>query len=1215
MSLTTATSTPTRTNPYVGPRSFLPNERLYGRDREVRDLTGLIIAERIVLLHSPSGAGKTSLIQAALIPALERRDFTVEPIIRINTALPAGAPPDANRFVLSTLLSLSQAEDAAATLETLGAQSLSAYLDARDAAAGADRRDRLLIFDQFEEILTVDPLNVAAKVAFFRQIGDALRDRDNHRWALFAMREDYLAGLTPYLQDVPTRFKTTFRLDLLDPAGAQQAIQGPATAAGHTFSDAAAVTLVDDLRRVQVQRADGTIGQELGQGIEPVQLQVVCYRLWERLLAAQPPADPPQSIVVRPEDVTGIGSVDQSLEEYYAEGVKRAAAESTTPERDIRDWFEEKLITPLDIRGQVLRDVDQSDGLPNHAITPLINAYLVRAEERRRLTWYELAHDRLIGPVRADNRRWFAKHLSPLQLQAERWKRSGQAESLLFRDADLQAAETWAAAQRSPLRPAEEEFLAACAALRTELERERRTAQRIRRLAIFSSIAAVVALVGLIGALIAYQRATTAEARARTQEQLALAAKDEALAQERIAQEQRGIAVARSHAAYALAQLNVNPERALILARAATRTPGSDGAPLPEALETLWRVQSDSRVRRTVAYADERFGLAYSPDGAFLASGGLDGTVDLIDLTTGTTRTFATLGEPIFQLRYSRDGTRLAAVTGSSVTIWNTADGALVDTVTTAGFVYDAAFGPDADTLVVANADPDTDGFVGGATILSLTDPTPALLVEHGAGAAAAAISADGALLVSGGFDREVVVTNLAGGATLDSLEIADTPVPGGIAISPDGSYVLIAEQNTPSAQLWDLRNGETASLTGHTGAVQTVSFSADGRFIATAGDDQTVRVFALDSTQPVDAAARQVLVLSGIDGWVGLATFHPDGTRLAATGGDGAVREWDVSGAFRSELTYAIASPDGRLIAVGDLAGRIYLVDPANGALIAELTAHDNRVHMIAFSPDGRLLASASDDGEVNVWDVERRQLLRSLQHPSVAWGVRFTPDGRQLAAAIGGVIRIWDVPSFTQRAVYDVGTNLLGFDISPDGSLMAVSDENGPVIVLNAADGSQLAVADETFYNGTVVFSPDGARLAARTSLNQIVVFETATFNDAAFEGRVFELTQTDGFSFAADGNRLVIAQRDSTVQILDLTTGATTLEVAQPTPSRWALFHPDQTAIITAGSDGQLRTYPITVADLLARADAHITRPVTPEECERFSLPESAGCPADQ
>src|SRR4051794_14653143 len=99
----------TGTNPYVGPRAFTTGEHLYGRDRESKVLRNLLIAERIVLLHSPSGAGKTSLIQAALVPAMQKEQFRVLPVMRVSLqpqhpVAAGGATP--NRFILSLLLSL-----------------------------------------------------------------------------------------------------------------------------------------------------------------------------------------------------------------------------------------------------------------------------------------------------------------------------------------------------------------------------------------------------------------------------------------------------------------------------------------------------------------------------------------------------------------------------------------------------------------------------------------------------------------------------------------------------------------------------------------------------------------------------------------------------------------------------------------------------------------------------------------------------------------------------------------------------------------------------------------------------------------------------------------------------------------------------------------------------------------------------------------------------
>jgi len=210
---------------------------------------------------------------------------------------------------------------------------LAAYLDRpgpTDAPAA-----QVLIFDQFEEILTCDPTDHAAKTEFFAQVGAALRNR--RRWALFALRKDYLGGLEPYLHHIPTELGTTFRLDFLGPAAARTAIQQPAQQAGVVFTDTAAEKLVDDLRRVRVQRLDGTTGERFGQHVEPVQLQVVCRRLWDKL--------PMNALQVVEKDLEEVGNVDSALADYYAEQVAAAACQPGVSERGIRDWFNDRLIT------------------------------------------------------------------------------------------------------------------------------------------------------------------------------------------------------------------------------------------------------------------------------------------------------------------------------------------------------------------------------------------------------------------------------------------------------------------------------------------------------------------------------------------------------------------------------------------------------------------------------------------------------------------------------------------------------------------------------------------------------------------------------------------------------------------------------------------------------------------------------------------------------
>src|SRR5258708_3505530 len=187
-------------NPYVGPRAFRYGEKLYGRDREIMEVLDLLIAERIVLLHSPSGAGKTSLIQAALLPELDAEDFQVFPIMRVSSE-PSPEEKEGleirNRYQLSAMLMIEKELPVGERkpLAELATLRLSDYLTERLSKVDS-QKNIVLIFDQFEELITIDPSDRSAKEAFFDEVGAFLRSP--RCWALFSMREDYLAALDPY---------------------------------------------------------------------------------------------------------------------------------------------------------------------------------------------------------------------------------------------------------------------------------------------------------------------------------------------------------------------------------------------------------------------------------------------------------------------------------------------------------------------------------------------------------------------------------------------------------------------------------------------------------------------------------------------------------------------------------------------------------------------------------------------------------------------------------------------------------------------------------------------------------------------------------------------------------------------------------------------------------------------------------------------------------
>jgi hypothetical protein len=460
---------PPRSEPYVGPRPIQMGELLLGRDYEVRTLTDLLIPKRIVLLHSPSGAGKSSLINAGLIPALSDEGFRVLPVIRINKEPTAPAtikaPTPGNRFIASTLRSLETAHPEAQRLlsiehDGLVQQRLLKYVEQR--LDLGDDRPTVLIFDQFEEILTVDPVDLPAKQEFFKWLGEGLTDR--RLWALFVIREDYIGAIEPYQPAIPTQLSVRMRLDLLGIDAACDAIRRPrpsdsrtvpADSIFETFTEQAGRQLAEDLRQVRLQQPDGTFRLQPGPYVEPILLQIVCKRLWDRWSKSASQID----VTMLTKDVA---TVDDALAGYYADEVSATAqdAEIGVTERAIRDWFDRQLIDVQGIRGQVLRGKDRSQGLDNRAIGRLIEeSHLVRAEQRRGATWYELVHDRLIEPIRKNNVKWRESNLAEVQQLAVQWNSLGRPVSLLLRSEQLVKAEAWRKTIVSNLEPFEEDFL------------------------------------------------------------------------------------------------------------------------------------------------------------------------------------------------------------------------------------------------------------------------------------------------------------------------------------------------------------------------------------------------------------------------------------------------------------------------------------------------------------------------------------------------------------------------------------------------------------------------------------------------------------------------------------------------------------------------------------------------------------------------------------
>ena len=1146
---------PTATgNPFVGPRAFRTGERLYGRGRETQRIVDLLIAERIVLLYSPSGAGKTSLINAALVPELQAERFQVSPVVRVGMVGEANPEVErpGNRYLLSTLMSLEESVPAQQQRDV--AQLVSLTLDdylhdwALLDAGGAG--NELLVFDQFEEILTSDPTDEVGRRRFFAELGDALRDRG--RWALLAMREEFVAGLDPYLPLLPTKLRTRIRLELLHADAALPAIQKPATAAGREISDAAARRLVDELRLVNVQRGAERV-QVPGPFVEPVQLQVVCSRLWQ---AVGPEVD---RIDVR--HVDDLGDVERTLGDYYAERVATVAADTCVPERLIRDWFDDELITPTGFRSQLPHGPRATGEAEALVVGMLEDAHLVRAEHRRGTRWVELSHDRLVEPVRSDNARWRDEHLSDLQRQAARWQAEGRRNELLLAGGALDAAATWVAQHNDDLTDGEREFWTAS----VEARRARRRQQRAVTV-MFVSIVLAIALAGAIAA--------------------AIFAIGERQAADRLAD----VARSRQLAVVATTLVDERSEPALLLALEGVRA-----APTDEALSALAMGLTRPSIQVRERWAREgvdAFDLTFGPAGS-LATLGDDGSIRHWDLADGAPRGDPLTGHDgdVDMFVLSPAGRLLATASeDGTIRVWDATSGELRGQPSGSGtWVSAMAFSPDESLLAAARDD-------GTVQLWDVASGAPRgqLVVEREMGVSGLAFNPDATLLATVD-DEAVQLWDVASGRSRRTLPLAEGTWVFEVAFSSDGT-LLATGGDDGVIRLWDVATGQgRGELPGSRGvSVTSLAFSRDGEVLVSGDEDGAARLWDV---------ATQALLSGSVDGgmWVAVA---PDGDFVAGVDADGALRLWEIveieqplgdalltlEGLVPPMVMSMAFSPDGSLVASGRDDGTVRLWEVASGDPYGEpLTGHSEGISSVAFSPagaqlvaaagwegavlrwdlgevatdpdpllgptddgtsvllstDGSLAASGGEDGAVRLWDVVRGEARGELRADEGTWvsGLAFSPDGSLLATIDdeAGTVRLWDVASGEPRGeLRDEGTWVSALAFSPDGSLVAAAGDDG-VVLLDVASGEPRGeLRDEGTWVSALAFSPDGTLLAAGDDEAGTVQLWDVASGEPRGELRADEATSVWTVGFSPDGSLVAAAGGDGVVRLWDVTTG---------------------------------------------------------------------------
>ncbi|HEX3557709.1 MAG TPA: caspase family protein [Pyrinomonadaceae bacterium] len=512
---------------------------------------------------------------------------------------------------------------------------------------------------------------------------------------------------------------------------------------------------------------------------------------------------------------------------------------------------------------------------------------------------------------------------------------------------------------------------------------------------------------------------------------------------------------------------------------------GKDGA------LKLWDVSTGRELRALAGHTGLVKSLAFSPDGRLLASASFDGTVKLWKTADGgearTLRSFE--GKPV-AVSFKTDGRSLLAASSDrtarvfDTATWNESrvwhgDGGEATGVAPSEV---AAFSPDERLLVTSNGDKTVQ-----LRDLSASEPGDAassggaagdgtrVFESYSSGVYATAFSADRHWFATGNKDKTIRVWEIATGRKVRTLT-GHTGWVTSIAFSPDSKWLASASLSG-AVKLWDNETGREAhALEGHTESVNAVAFSPDSRWLATASGDATIKLWNV-------ATGQVVRTFNGHTAEVNTVAFSPDGRVLASGGADKSVKLWDAAtGQLAHELketsevfSLAFSADGSNRLAVAMKEGTWNVYHSAGTLLYSMTSTHTGDVRSIAFSPDGKRIATGTSDGSAGLWDAAAGgTLFRLTGHTDAVNSIAFSADGAWLASGSeDGSARIWDAQTGALAATLVSTTDTRDWLVAAPDGLFDGSPSAWNQILWRFDRNTRAVASVEVFFNE--FFYPD--------------------------------------------------------------------------------------------------------------------------------------------
>jgi WD40 repeat protein/basic membrane lipoprotein Med (substrate-binding protein (PBP1-ABC) superfamily)/transcriptional regulator with XRE-family HTH domain len=1186
---------------------FVGREELTAKITErVLSLTSSLLPDemRFLAIVGASGSGKSSLVRAGLVPSLRWNKISAD--WNINILTPGAHPLESLAMALS---GESGSVAAAATLmDDLARDPRSLHLFARREMNALNGSRWLLVVDQFEETFALCR-SEEERVSFIGSLLTAASEADGPVIVVITLRADFYAHCAGYIQLREALSRQQEYIGAMTDRELRRAIEEPARRGRWEIEPGLVDLLLHDV------------------GHEPGALPLLSHALLEtwqrrrgRLMTLSGYASSGGVRGAIAETAEAVFS-DQFTQEQRAIArriflrLTELGDETATGDTRRRATFNELILKPEDAT------------TTHNVLKALADARLIITTENSA----EVAHEALIREW-PTLRSWLEDNREGLRLHrhltdaAQEWVTRNREPDVLYRGARLSQAREWAASHRDEMNPLEHEFLEASLELaereanekeaqrQRELEAARKLAEaegrraeeqtlatrQLRKRSLYFAGAFIVALVmALAAGLLGWQARTAGR-----------------------------LAASRELAAASISNLDVDPERSILLALEAVST-----AYTLEAEDALHQSIAASRVQMTIPAFEPGtpLSVAFSPTGKHLATASQDGIVKILDAYTGDTLLILS-GH---YATYSPDGKRLATVLADgTVKFWDAETGAEISLAGQIDAGDNVVFSPDGSRLAT----------VAGENLPRIWDVnTGKELINfpgHTDYVSYVFFSPDGHRLLTSSDDGTARIWNATTGKELLRLSGHPSWV-WTAAFSPDGKRIATVSEN--EAMIWDAATGEKLStLTGHMNTIYVVTFSPDGKWLATGSQDRKIKVW--------DAATgTELFTLSGHTGAVTGLAFSPEcanppgataercGTRLATGSDDGTLKLWSLAPSHElltlpaNPINQVAFSPEctrppeattercgARLAGAGRAKATIW--DSVTGKGLQSLVDQDNLVSTLGFSPDGKLLATAGDDLHMEIWDVASGvKLYEWPAHTGLANALVFSPDGTLLATGSDDYkVKAWDVSTLASTSAtparvvltLELPAEVKSLAFSPNGKRLAIGVNNGTAKVRDFVTGEELlTLRGHTDAVVSVAFSPSGKSLATASLDGTVKVWDANTGREIfTLSGHNNAVTSV---AFSPNGKRIATASRDGTAKLWDAETGQELLTFfGDGSGLNSIAFSPDGERLATGGDAG-VREYLLDMNDLVALARTRVTRSLTSEECQKYLHRVSGSC----